>query len=102
MDISLLGSVRGIPMMTRQNLLHNQAIRLLHHKANQAMAVVDLLVRVLERVQVLVLMQVRALMLVQALVLVYAAISILGLLFGDILMGIVDPRISFAKKEGAR
>ena len=40
--------------------------------------------------------------LVQALVLVYAAISILGLLFGDILMGIVDPRISFAKKEGAR
>lgn len=40
--------------------------------------------------------------LVQALVLIYAAISILGLLFGDILMGIVDPRISFAKKEGAR
>lgn len=40
--------------------------------------------------------------LVQALVLVYAVISILGLLFGDILMGIVDPRISFAKKEGAR
>jgi len=40
--------------------------------------------------------------LVQALVLIYAAISILGLLFGDILMGIADPRISFAKKEGAR
>ncbi len=40
--------------------------------------------------------------LIQALVLVYAVISILGLLFGDILMGIVDPRISFAKKEGAR
>ena len=40
--------------------------------------------------------------LVQALVLSYAVISILGLLFGDILMGIVDPRISFAKKEGAR
>ena len=40
--------------------------------------------------------------LVQALVLIYAVISILGLLFGDILMGIVDPRISFAKKEGAR
>ncbi len=40
--------------------------------------------------------------LVQALVLVYAVISILGLLFGDILMGIVDPRISFAKKEGSR
>ena len=40
--------------------------------------------------------------LVQALVLIYAIISILGLLFGDILMGIVDPRISFAKKEGSR
>ena len=40
--------------------------------------------------------------LVQTLVLIYAIISILGLLFGDILMGIVDPRISFAKKEGSR
>ena len=40
--------------------------------------------------------------LVQALVVIYAVISILGLLFGDILMGIVDPRISFAKKEGSR
>ena len=40
--------------------------------------------------------------LVQALVLIYAVVSILGLLFGDILMGLVDPRISFAKKEGGR
>ncbi len=40
--------------------------------------------------------------LVQALVLIYAVISILGLLFGDILMGLIDPRISFSKKEGAR
>ena len=40
--------------------------------------------------------------LVQALVIIYAVISILGLLFGDILMAILDPRISFAKKEGAR
>lgn len=40
--------------------------------------------------------------LVQALVLIYAILSILGLLFGDLLMGIVDPRISFAKKEGSR
>ena len=40
--------------------------------------------------------------LVQALVLIYAVISILGLLLGDILMGIVDPRISFSKKEGSR
>ena len=40
--------------------------------------------------------------LVQALVLIYAVMSILGLLFGDILMGIADPRISLTKKEGAR
>ena len=39
---------------------------------------------------------------VQALVLIYAAISILGLLIGDILMAVVDPRISLSKKEGAR
>ena len=42
------------------------------------------------------------LILLVALVLIYAAISILGLLFGDILMAILDPRISFTKKEGAR
>ena len=36
------------------------------------------------------------------LVLIIAALSIIGLLLGDILMGLVDPRISFAKKEGAR
>ena len=40
--------------------------------------------------------------LVVALVLIYAAISILGLLLGDILMAILDPRISFTKKEGSR
>ena len=40
--------------------------------------------------------------LVQALVLIYAVLSILGLLLGDILMAIVDPRISFSKKEGSR
>ena len=37
-----------------------------------------------------------------ALVGIFAALSIIGLLLGDILMGLVDPRISFAKKEGAR
>ena len=37
-----------------------------------------------------------------ALVVIFAALSIIGLLLGDILMGLVDPRISFAKKEGAR
>lgn len=40
--------------------------------------------------------------LVQALVLIYASISILGLLVGDILMAILDPRISLGKKEGGR
>jgi ABC-type antimicrobial peptide transport system permease subunit len=39
---------------------------------------------------------------VQALVLIYSAVSIAGLLIGDILMAVVDPRISLAKKEGAR
>lgn len=40
--------------------------------------------------------------LVQALVLIYASISILGLLFGDILMALLDPRISLGKKAGGR
>ena len=39
---------------------------------------------------------------VLALVVLFASLSIIGLLLGDILMGIVDPRISFAKKEGSR
>ena len=39
---------------------------------------------------------------VQALVLIYASVSVLGLLFGDLLMALVDPRISFTAKEGAR
>ncbi len=39
---------------------------------------------------------------VQAIVMLYSMIGIVGLLLGDILMGIIDPRISFAKKEGAR
>ena len=39
---------------------------------------------------------------VQALVMIYSAIGIIGLLLGDLLMGVVDPRISFVKKEGAR
>ena len=39
---------------------------------------------------------------VQALVLIYAAISILGLLIGDILMAVVDPRISLNEKRRAR
>ncbi len=40
--------------------------------------------------------------LVQALVLIYAAISILGLLVGDLLMALMDPRITLGKKEGGR
>ena len=39
---------------------------------------------------------------VLALVVIFAALSILGLLLGDLLMAIVDPRISFTKKEGSR
>ena len=39
---------------------------------------------------------------VQALVMIYSAIGIVGLLLGDLLMGVIDPRISFVKKESAR
>lgn len=39
---------------------------------------------------------------VLALVVIFSALSILGLLLGDLLMGLVDPRISFAKKGGSR
>ena len=39
---------------------------------------------------------------VQALVLIYAALGIIGLLLGDLLMGLCDPRITFVEKGGAR
>ena len=39
---------------------------------------------------------------VQAIVMIYCVIGVVGLLLGDLLMGVVDPRIKFAKKEGAR
>jgi oligopeptide transport system permease protein len=39
---------------------------------------------------------------VLALIVIFSSLSILGLLLGDLLMGVVDPRISFAKKEGSR
>ncbi len=39
---------------------------------------------------------------VQALVIVFASLSIVGLLVGDMLMALVDPRIRLAKKDGAR
>lgn len=40
--------------------------------------------------------------LVQALVLIYSAVGIVGLLLGDILMAVADPRIRFSKEGGAR
>ena len=40
--------------------------------------------------------------LVQALVMIYSCIGIVGLLMGDLLMALIDPRISFAKKDGVR
>lgn len=39
---------------------------------------------------------------VQTLVMIYACIGIVGMLLGDLLMISVDPRISFAAKEGVR
>lgn len=41
-------------------------------------------------------------MMVQALVILFASVGILGLMLGDVLMCIVDPRISLTKKGGAR
>jgi ABC-type dipeptide/oligopeptide/nickel transport system permease component len=39
---------------------------------------------------------------VQALVIVFATVGIIGLILGDLLMCLVDPRISLTKKGGAR
>ncbi|GHU65928.1 hypothetical protein FACS1894184_02730 [Clostridia bacterium] len=39
---------------------------------------------------------------VQILVIIYSCIGVVGLLLGDLLMVAIDPRISFAKKAGAR
>ena len=39
---------------------------------------------------------------VQALVMLYASIGIIGMLLGDLLMVLIDPRISFSKREGVR
>lgn len=40
--------------------------------------------------------------LVQAIVLLYAALGIAGVFLGDLLMGLLDPRISLVKKGGTR
>lgn len=39
---------------------------------------------------------------VQALVIIFASVGILGLILGDLLMCLIDPRISLTKKGGAR
>ena len=39
---------------------------------------------------------------VQGIVLLYACVGVIGLLLGDILMVVLDPRISLAKKGGER
>ncbi|MFV0466900.1 MAG: ABC transporter permease [Lachnospiraceae bacterium] len=39
---------------------------------------------------------------VQAIVLLYATVGVMGLVLGDIMMTIADPRISFGKKGGGR
>lgn len=39
---------------------------------------------------------------VQGIVLLYACVGVLGLLFGDLLMVLLDPRISLGRKEGDR
>lgn len=39
---------------------------------------------------------------VQGIVLLYASVGIIGLILGDILMALLDPRISFGRKAGGR
>ncbi|NLF34600.1 MAG: ABC transporter permease [Clostridiales bacterium] len=39
---------------------------------------------------------------VQAIVLLYATVGIIGLILGDLLMTVADPRIKLSKREGAR
>lgn len=39
---------------------------------------------------------------IQGIVLLYACVGVIGLILGDILMVVLDPRISFAKKGGSR
>ena len=39
---------------------------------------------------------------VQALVMIYSSIGIIGMILGDLLMVVIDPRISLARKESAR
>jgi oligopeptide transport system permease protein len=39
---------------------------------------------------------------VQTIVMIYCVVGVVGLLMGDLLMGLIDPRIKFAKREGAR
>lgn len=39
---------------------------------------------------------------VQAIVLLYAMVGVIGLLLGDIMMTVLDPRISLGRKEGGR
>ena len=39
---------------------------------------------------------------VQAIVMIYSCIGIVGMLLGDLLMAVIDPRISLTRKEGAR
>ena len=39
---------------------------------------------------------------VQALVMIYSSIGIIGLLIGDLLMAVIDPRITLGKKEDVR
>lgn len=39
---------------------------------------------------------------VQGIVLLYATVGVIGLLLGDIMMTVLDPRISFGAKEGGR
>lgn len=110
-DYIRLARAKGVPMgkISRSHIFRNAVVPLVQYIPNSILFTLmgSLYVESLYSIPGMggLLVQVIKLQdntMVQALVLIYATISVLGLLFGDLFMALVDPRISFAGKEGAR
>ncbi len=110
-DYIRLARAKGVPSgrISRQHVFRNAVVPLVQYLPNSILLTLvgSLYVESLYSIPGMggLLIQVIKLQdntMVLALVLIYSAISVLGLLLGDIAMGLADPRISFVKKEGAR
>ena len=110
-DYIRLARAKGVPSgrISRQHVFRNAVVPLVQYLPNSILLTIvgSLYVESLYSIPGMggLLVQVIKLQdntMVLALVLIYSAISVLGLLLGDIAMGLADPRISFVKKEGAR